>query len=163
MGYSDHIWFVPDPDFDGLFGQFTQQALQPAVYASEETVVDVFYGELLGDKDRRMVCCKEILHIFDTDQQKTFQPEHVEGLTAALVSHQTDEEFIHQLGVEYANIFNALAVLVPLGLLEKFQKKAHGTESEVLVALSDEFQIPLELVPLVLMPQYKLYARSLLK
>ena len=162
-GFSDHIWFVAEPEFDGLIGQFIQQRMQPAVYASEETLVDVFYAENLDDKGRRIVCCKELLHIFDSEEQKTFLPEHVERLTAALVTHGTSDELIHQISSEYAAFFNALAVLVPLALFEKFQTEYPGSTPEVLAALSDRFQIPIELGLLVLMPGYKIYAQSLLK
>ena len=161
-GHVDHLWFIESPNFSGLVGQYTLQSLQPAPYASQETLADVYYATHLDLKWRRVVCCKELLHIFDGEEQRTFLPEHVEGLTAALVSHGTPEDLIHQIAVEYANFFNALAVLVPLHLLEAFEAK-HSSSAAAIQAMSDEFQIPVELVPLVLVPQNKVFARSILK
>lgn len=91
-GVRDTIWFwAVDIDAEILRGQLVHWKQkgdpQPAIRGADDYkgVADIYYAESLTSDWRRLVCCKELLHILDPEGALAALPEAITRLTEKIV------------------------------------------------------------------------------
>ena len=72
LGFSDEIKFQEvDADSAQLRGAFYQYYYHRAAYALPTWVTCIFYNKEEPAEMQRVICCKELMHIFDSKMEKT--------------------------------------------------------------------------------------------
>jgi hypothetical protein len=118
LGFRDDIKFV-GVNMEGngsLFGTFHSYYRPTGVYSEPDVCVDIIYNINLDSKWKRFVCCKELLHIFDSTHAQTKSLDDVERLIDDISSGLNDENStgwgLHGLSDKLA-IFRVMLVLFP--------------------------------------------------
>jgi len=113
---------------------------------------------------QRLVCCKELIHIFDREPICTSSKEEVVRLGQKLTgeSHfeKVDGENIQWFFDEIAK-YQALAILFPFGLREELLA-IKPPEKHDLAAISDVVQLPIEMVYTVMSDKWPLLREGIL-
>lgn len=149
----DHIevikfWPVP-MDATKILGYMKQTKDQSSPYDDYWKRIDIRYAESLNFCWRRFVCCKELMHVFDTGGEKTSTRERFIQLMEQLESPPLVEDFSKMLSAEYSAEWMALMVLCPLALREDIKARIDAKEIDELGAAT-ELRIPKLLVRAVL-------------
>ena len=119
MGFSDEIHFIPSPlNSTILLGMHHSYIYRNGVYADPTVRVDITYDSIQPTALQRLVCCKELLHIFDTNTQKTTKRVDVNKLISDLSNGMKAlDSFsgwsIHSL-VDAITVLRAVAILFPM-------------------------------------------------
>ncbi len=94
LGVQDKIVFhaaAADPaKISGAFYQFTRRSV---VYGEPELCTLITFNSNLPVSMQRVVCCKEIIHIFDRDEERTNTLEHMTELASKLLGPMSTEDF----------------------------------------------------------------------
>lgn len=119
-GLQDEIVFIPsDIDPTKLRGVIHQFTYRPKVYGEPIRASDIYFARPLNVCWTRLVCCKEMMHIFDRDDQKAGSRQLVGQLTFDLVTPPApDAPMSPQVLSDWLAIVKALIVLAPLEILE---------------------------------------------
>jgi hypothetical protein len=138
-GMQDKIEFVGvEYDVSIIRGKLYQYITRQALYAEPELVSEVYYDKNQETHWRRLVCCKEMLHILDRDMWKAKTQEQVSLLLSkivfpagirALLSEMngttgsdldpTDEVHTLRALLDLHTDLQAVAVLFPLAVRER--------------------------------------------
>jgi hypothetical protein len=121
-------------------------------------VSNIYFNDQLPEAWVRLVCCKEMLHVFDSDSDTSSTRKEVESLITGLTSGATLREQVEKLGAEIGNQFVALVVLVPLDLLVPYEvryRRGEMSDSDVAAA----FGVPDLFVKLLFDNSFKTLAR----
>lgn len=90
-GIKDEIEFVGvDVDDRVLYGAYRQYVKSDGLYADPVVHVDVYYNRSLGRDWKRLVCCKELLHMLDHTVSKTATKNDCENLVTHLAGLNLD-------------------------------------------------------------------------
>lgn len=123
-GIKDEVYFFPvDIDSEILRGQFVHwdepndfEYPTDVTGAVMKSVAGIFYAESLSDDWRRLVCCKELLHILDPEAWRAASEEEVRRLTERIVLPPEYQDALKD-GLPTASdrigILQAIAVLFP--------------------------------------------------
>jgi len=125
-------------------------------------VADIYFNEALPPTMMRIVCCKEMLHFFDGDTERTYTEDQVSSLIRDWASESTVNELLEKIGGEIANQIWALVVLAPLHLVEKYRadyESGRIPDAEI----AAKFEIPEFLVRLLYSSEFKLLAEMHLR
>lgn len=125
MGISDKIRFVPLPfNSQSLIGMHLCEVRRNGVYAEPEICVDVCYDSFLPTAWQRLVCCTELLHIFDSASEKTSSQEKVVKLIEDLASGTSRNPGYESWGldafIDRVTVFRAVTILFPLATRAEF-------------------------------------------
>ena len=98
-----------------------------------ETVARIFYSRHIPDSaTRRLVCCKEILHIFDSDAETARSLEAVDGLIESIViPPDVDVRLANSTWSDHLGCLHALMILLPRGALDILKEKIVSGELSV--------------------------------
>jgi hypothetical protein len=148
--HIEQIKFWPVPlDASKILGYMKQTKEQSSPYDDHWKVIDVRYADSLNFCWRRFVCCKELMHVFDTGGEKTSTRERFFQLMEQLESPPMVEDFSKMLSAEYSAEWMALMVLCPLPLREEIKRRIDAKELTELEAAT-EIRIPRLLIRAVL-------------
>lgn len=91
---QDRIIFYPDNEMnpEELRGVYYQYRVRSGVYADPENISLIIYCARLSIPWQRIICCKELVHIFDTDFETTDLAEEIDGLIDRLLGPFSTED-----------------------------------------------------------------------
>lgn len=154
LGFHDEINFVgvemERPQ--ALKGMFRSYVRPTGVYAEPIVCADIYYDRRLTRDWMRLVCCKEVLHVFDNRHQQTHTRDEVAKLigdiSTGILGGSIEGWGLHGLSDKLA-LFQALAILFPLdareALLPAFQNK-----TLTLADLAAAADLPAEFVAVIM-------------
>lgn len=115
LGIQDEIVVQPqDMDTDELFGVYCRYTISPGVYTPPDLVSLVVYNSNLTVDWQRLVCCKELLHIFDHEVERTDTPEEVIELIEKLLGPMNTES---AGSAEFMALRDKMTTYIALGIL----------------------------------------------
>lgn len=143
-GITNYIQFVPvdmNPNvLYGIYHEFESHEI-PMPYSDQRVISRILYSQHLSSEWQRLVCCKELVHIFDNEAIRTRTPTQVVGLIKNLVDREPGDVGTQ---AKLMAIHDELAVFQAIGLLCPKQAVKHFIEdngpNEALFA--EEFDIP---------------------
>lgn len=116
-GIKDEIEFVGvDLGQRVMLGAFHQYVDKSVVYGDPILRVDIYYDRALSREWKRVVCCKELLHILDHSTSKAATRSDCENLVAGMASMKMDGPFSAEKAQAWSDqlmLFYAMAVLFP--------------------------------------------------
>ena len=147
-GYADEIYFSEvDIDPNVIWAQL-RAFREDRPYGGEKTIYEVQYSNKLSNDQKRLACCKELIHILDGSDEAASSKEEVELLIKQMAIPPQSGISLPASN-DHFGIVNALLVLVPRDSLEDFKlayDSGHITEDEVAKATG----IPVEFARLTL-------------
>lgn len=158
-GYQDEIsFYAADMDTKILRGIMTRHVSRPGVYADPKFIVEIKYPKSANKCWERMICCKELIHLFDTPTEKTHTAQQIANLTLNLTSPISPSlDFGPDFIVEHMAVTKALLLLAPIEIVEEIrQQYESGSKKPYDVALF--FRIPETFVPMLFSPFYRVAA-----
>ena len=116
-GIKDEIEFV-GVNFNKrvMLGAFHQYISRAALYGDPEFHVDIYFDRSLPRDWKRVVCCKELLHILDHSTSKAATRGDCENLIAGMSTMKMDAPFSPEKAQVWSDqlmLFYAMAVLFP--------------------------------------------------
>jgi hypothetical protein len=156
-GVQDQISFIGVTlDTLVLRGAFYQYVRSPGVYANGEICVDIYYDVNQEPCWRRLVCCKELLHLLDNSSCKTSTIEDCQNLIDGLSSITSSTDLSPESLAAWADhmtVYYAISILFPWRMRELLFKEVQAgrTTTEQVAQLVD---LPLSAVSLVLSDQW---------
>ena len=164
FGFQDCIVFM-EGDFDpsqlrGVFYQFTHRL---GVYGETERCTLILYSAHLSPEWKRVVCCKELIHVLDGIAARTNTPDEVTALVEKLLGPLSNEDFglaDFQASKDKLALYQALAVLFPDDArAEILQMEPRPSHAEV----AEWVCLPRQLVALVLSEAWPEMVQALLE
>jgi len=150
---ENNINFIKTPiNEDIVLGYMIKSGELGPPYVGDTLCCDIFYSNDLNDCWRRLVCAKELMHLFDPAtaraDNKTRFIKQLSDLTAPPQDTPSD-----QVNAENRAYWMAIAALCPLSLVDIFRDKWESKNmSDYDIAL--KFRIPEAYVPLVMSENY---------
>lgn len=152
MGIQDEIVFVPmhvSPRH--LMGMTVRYACRP-LYGERKNCTIIFYNVNVERSWQRLIICKELMHLFDSESVSTKSRSDFYALVEALFDPElpTDQLQINiQSFTDEVALLMALAVLFPHESREEIIR-AHDSGRMTVGDIADEFDIPAVHVPMLL-------------
>lgn len=120
-GFQDEISFYPvEMDSKTLRGVMTQYTRRDGVYGEPKLITDILYPKSANACWERMICCKELMHLFDTPLEKTKTSEQIDKLTSSLTS-PAGKDSSPDYFAEGIAIYRALLLLAPIEIIERLR------------------------------------------
>jgi len=158
MGIQDEIVIVgksADPKL--IWGAFNRYTKKNCVYSPPELVTVVAYNSNLATSLQRVVCCKELVHIFDREEEQTETIAEVETLLAKLIPGSTETDDFNLVDIKVLKdqiaLYQSLPLLFPKAAreaaLRALNEGRHTAET-----IAARVAMPLSLVKLVLSEEW---------
>ncbi len=152
-GFQDQIRFydvAADPArIRGVFDQFTYR---PGVYADPELVTLIPYNSNETLCWQRVICCKEMMHIFDSELEKTDTEEEIPDFLDKLLGPLSTDDFglaDFMAAKDKVALYQCLPLLFPNAAL-KIAREAVQQGIKTPQEVADWAKLPLKLVELML-------------
>ncbi len=148
LGVRDEIYFFADPKLDHtiLRGKITYWSYPTGVGGRTNFVADITYAEQQPNDWQRLVCCKEMMHIFDPTETRGGKAEDVDRLVDKIIlADELQDPFsdgIHALTDRVA-VYYATAILFPLAAREALMP-AYQAGTLTLEVIAEQMEIPLK-------------------
>ena len=152
---QDELWYIPvDLDPEISLGHVKQYRYPTAVYGADPVwVTEIRYHRDLDMPWRRFVCCKELMHAFDSDAERTNSPDKFGQLLNEIESPLPTELQSAMYLTENRTKWMAILALCPKPVREHFRAGWEtGEITEYEIAL--ELQLPEELIPIIMSSSY---------
>ena len=166
-GFQDEIEFIEsnidDSILRGIFKQFNKHK---AVYGEPIRVTHIYYPRTANNCWRRFICCKELMHIFDSVAERTCSEKDVIHLVESLsFSHnpQYTENTTPDLVAEARAFWLALCVLVPDDFMDKLKNSIENNQinDELIYDVANQLKIPSVFVPILFKEEYREFRKKL--
>ncbi len=152
-GCQDEIHFVPVPaDPSRIHGAIGRFRYRPGVYAEPVWVAHIPYNANDSTEMQRVTCCKELVHLFDTDLEKTDTEAEVPALIERLVGpFSSDSLGLADLmaGKDKLALYMCLPLLLPKAALQHLRKEVRAGKMTAVEAAKLAC-MPVELVTMML-------------
>lgn len=153
LGLQDEIYLFPvDSDPTKFRGVFKQFRIRGGVYADDQWVTHIAYTKNVPLEWQRVICAKELVHLFDPHTAQTDTEEEVSQLLDKLVGPLSTEDYGFadlQAVKDRLALYQCLPLLLPAASLEIARKAVKdGTLTPAEVA--DRAVIPIEFANLML-------------
>ena len=149
LGWQDEVFlFAADTDPTRVRGAFRQFTYRKGVYAEPQLVTHIVYSQNVSLAWQRVICAKELVHIYDSLAAKTDTEEEVSQLLDRLVGPLSSEDYglvDLQAAKDRLALYQALPLLLPKASLEV--ARANSIAAEV---VAERACMPVELVNLVM-------------
>ncbi len=155
---QDRIVFCKeDMDQNKLRGLYYQYTQRNGVYADPELHSVVIYCSKLSIDWQRLICCKELVHIFDKQVEKTILKDDISGLAEKMLGPLSTESFgkidIMATKDRFA-MYIALGILFPEAAINR-AKKAIAAKLETVDTIAEKVALPKEFVLLAMKDDFK--------
>jgi len=160
-GFKPEIRFRPTQRFIKLGGVYERNILD----GSNADVVDIWFNNTLPPFWDHLICCKELLHVFDSDEASISTKKDADSLiksVGAFSLEQNLEQAATFVGRDLGNLILALVVLVPMHLLLRYESPYHSEKLSI-NEISVCFKIPAEWIGLVFNNFFKQLAYKVLE
>ena len=163
LSSQDELYYVPvelDPDIS--LGHIKQIRIPTGVYAESQWVTEIRYFQELNMCWRRFVCCKELMHVFDSPRERAdsalkFQ-QLLDEIEAPLPATESSEMYKSESKTKWM----ALGVLCPEPIRDYFKPKwESGEMSDYEVAV--DLRIPEVFIGTLMSDRYETVLKILLK
>lgn len=137
---QDKIYFVEaELDTEVSFGHFKRFRERSIPYAEPVWITEVRYARSLNTCWRRFVCCKELMHAFDTKEELADTPDKFRRLLNELeLRPPTPSPMLYS---ESRAVWRAMAALAPARLIAPLEERyAAGEITDYEIAL--ELRVP---------------------
>lgn len=154
LGVQDRIILCADPTMDTrrLRGLFVRYRYRPVVYGDPENITLIAFSSSETRAWQRVICCKEMIHIFDDDVERTNTLDELDGLIKRLLGPlSSDQVSICDLmaAKDRLALYQAVPLLFPSAAREK-ALRAIASGSGTFEQIVEGSCLPSELVRLVL-------------
>lgn len=153
LGIQDRIVLTsvnqPTEEIRGVFYQWTES---DGLYRPPVFCTSISYSSRLSLPMQRVVCCKELVHIFDTAGATTKTREEVVRLTERLMGPATTDEISEadfSASTDRVAIYFAMAILLPKKVRDAAIPRVRSGELSV-EQLAVASQLPEGMVDLIL-------------
>jgi len=153
MGCQDEIHLFPvDCDPTVVRGVYTQFRYQAAVYGEPIWVTHIAYCQNVPLEWQRVICAKELVHIYDPQATRTDTADEVNGLLEKLVGPLSSEDYGFtdlMAAKDRIALYQCLPLLLPKASLELAREQVRAgnkTEHEI----AEWACMPVRLVSLML-------------
>jgi hypothetical protein len=161
-GCQDEICFIGvDFDINIVRGFIKRYIFRRVPYGDPVFHTDIYYDRRQGLDWRRIVCCKELIHILDNQQQATSSREDVAALIERIVLPLEVRLDGLQVIEDRIGILKAIALLLPLAareLLLPRYKSGDLTDEEIAILAC----VPLRYVRVVMLDTWESLHEKLL-
>ncbi|KZX86653.1 hypothetical protein A3726_10210 [Erythrobacter sp. HI0037] len=152
---QDELYYVPcelDPDIS--LGHIKQYRVPAVVYDGDPAwVTEIRYHNELNTCWKRYVCCKELMHCFDFDEERVDEAEKFEQLLDEIEAPLPNDASSPMYKSEVRTLWMAVAILCPQTLRDHFKQQLDAKElSPYEVALN--LRIPEALVRTIMGESY---------
>lgn len=156
LASQDELYYVPvnlDPEIS--LGHIKQYREPRVPYdADPKWVTEIRYSRDLDLPHRRYVCCKELMHVFDSAAERTDSPEKFEQLLEEIETPLPTQLASQMYLSEDRTKWMAILALCPGPVRDKFKPEWEaGTLSDYEVAL--ELQLPEILISTIMSERYE--------
>lgn len=114
-----NFWPV-EVDEDDILGYMVYDRDRSTPHGDEFRIVDIRYSRDLNRCWRRFVCCKELMHVFDNEDERTDSRHKFFTQMTQLESAPLKQDASPMLSAEIKTVWMALAVLCPLPLRNQY-------------------------------------------
>ena len=153
LGCQDDIrFFDVNADPAKIRGVFHQFSYRPGVYADPVTVALIPYNSNDPMEWQRLVCCKELMHLFDSDLERTDNEEEVPSFLDKLLGPMSTDDFglaDFMASKDKMATYQCLPLLMPHAALQVARQAVHDgrkTPEEI----AEWAKIPVRFVRLML-------------
>lgn len=157
QGYQDEIYFHPvDSNPEVVRGVFYQFRYSPGVYVEPVWVTHISYSANLPVEWQRVICAKELVHIFDHQTAKTNTGVEVSQLLDKLVGPLSTEDYSLadlQAATDRVALYQCLPLLLPRSVLEIGRASMRAGHLDI-EEFSAELCMPVALVRLMLSDEW---------
>jgi hypothetical protein len=153
---QDELCYVPlDLDPQISLGHIKQYRVQNGVYNADPTwVTEIRYLKTLNVCWKRYVCCKELMHVFDNEEERTNTADKFMQLVEEIETPLPGDKASPMYETETRTLWMAVAILCPENLRQHFQPDWEAKKlSDYDVAL--ELRIPEVLIKTIMSPSYE--------
>lgn len=156
-GIQDDIHFVPvDADTSIIRGAFVRFHYRPGVYAEPAFVAHISFNANESPEWQRVICCKEMIHLFDSELERTDTPDEVPEFLDKLLGPLSNDSY----GVtdimaskDRLALYQCLPLLLPKAALE-IARSAVSNGEKTTEEIAEWAGMPLDLVTLMLDQQW---------
>lgn len=149
---QDEVYFTAvelDPTIS--LGHIKQYRESTGVYSADPLwITDIRYEKALNICWKRFVCCKELMHVFDTQEERSNSAERFARLLKELEAPPLAEQASEMYFSENRTQWKALAILCPLPVREHYIAKRAAGEMQDDYDVALELRIPKLYVPTIL-------------
>ena len=153
LGFRDNIHFFDiSADLSRIRGTFYQFWYRPGVYADPLMITLVPYNKNDSLEWQRVVCCKEMMHIFDSDLERTDTKEEVpEFLDKILGPLSTDDYGVADFmaAKDKVAMYQCLPLLLPSAAIQ-IARQAVADEILTIEDVARKASMPASLVGIML-------------
>ena len=153
LGFQDNIHFFDiSADLSRIRGTFYQFWYRPGVYADPLMITLVPYNKNDSLEWQRIVCCKEMMHIFDSDLERTDTKEEVpEFLDKILGPLSTDDYGVADFmaAKDKVAMYQCLPLLLPSAAIQ-IARQAVADEILTIEDVARKASMPASLVGIML-------------
>jgi hypothetical protein len=158
LGVQDRIILCADSEMDPtlLRGFFYRYRYRSVVYGDPENTTLIAYSSSETRAWQRVICCKEMIHIFDDEVEQTNTLDELDGLIKRLLGPlSSDHVSICDLMAarDRLALYQAIPLLFPLAARE-LALRAIATGSKTFEQIVEASCLPSELVRLVFMDEW---------
>jgi len=122
LGFQDEVRFYDvKADSSKIRGVFDQFTYRPGVYAEPVLVTLIPYNSNDPVEWQRVVCCKEMMHIFDSDLERTDTPDEIPDFLDKLLGPLSTDDFglaDFMAARDKVAMYQCLPLLMPKAALE---------------------------------------------
>lgn len=153
LGFQDEVYLFPvQSDPSELRGAIRQFRYNPGVYAAPQSVTHVVYTTQVPVDWQRVICAKELVHIFDRKAEKTDTPDEVSELIEKILGPLSTEDYGFadlQAAADRLALYQCLPLLFPPAALER-AKAAIDSDRMTVDQVAEAACIPIGFVRLML-------------
>lgn len=140
LSSQDELWYVPcELDTKVSLGHIKQYRVSKGVYDHDSSwVTEIRYSEELNFCWKRYVCCKELMHVFDSADEQVNSSERFRSLVNEFEAPLPLDKASPVYLSETKTMWMALAILCPEPVRDKFKDDWNAgalTDYEVALAL----------------------------
>ena len=160
---QDEILFVPVELDTGISYGHIKQYRRPGIpYSESKWVTEIRYEKNFNICWKRFICCKELMHLFDTAAERADSAAKLNRLLSELESPPPYAEASEMYKSETNTQWMALGVLCPIPLRERYRAEwAAKKITDYDVAL--QLRIPEAVVQSLMSPYFEAFIGSLVK
>ena len=157
LGYQDEVRFYAVPaDQKQIRGAFHQFTYRPGIYADPQMVALISYNSNDPIEWQRLICCKELMHLFDRDLERTDNEEELANFLDKLLGPlSTDDYGLADLmaAKDKMATYQCLPLLMPRAALQ-IARQAVADGQKTPEQIAEWARIPVHFINLMLDEQW---------
>lgn len=153
----DEVHFVPvDGDLAQIRGAFARFYYHNGPYSDPIDVAHIPYNSNDSIPDQRVTCCKELIHLFDSDLERTDTEDEVPDFIEKVLGPLNGDDFgliDLMASKDKLALYQCLPLLMPKAALD-IAREAVASQRMTVEEVADWAQMPTSLVRLMLHEQW---------